>query len=89
MPMTHSTSAIIALLAFFPAAIPAQDLSAPVLGFAFDATQNSVRRISGIPGAASLDDPLDLGLSINHAAVASQRSYALVDTDAGPMLLNL
>lgn len=89
MPMTPSTSAVIALLAFFPAAVSAQDLSAPVLGFAYDASQNGLRQISGVPGAASLDNRIELGVSVSRVAVASQRSYALAETDLGLVLLNL
>lgn len=51
----------------------------PILGFVFDSAVSGVRPISGVAGAASLDEKLDLGIQMARAAVSSQRRYVLAD----------
>ena len=52
-------------------------MSGPLLGYVFDSTAESLRPILGIPGAATLGDPLDLGRSLASAAISPQQDYFL------------
>jgi WD40 repeat protein len=51
--------------------------SGPVLGHAFDRAAHSLRPVRGIPGAAMLGDPLDLGFALEDAAISSEQGIAL------------
>lgn len=57
--------------------LPAALVSAPILGFAFDAIAPGVRPILGVPGAAMLGEPLELGFAVSYAAVSPLQNYAL------------
>jgi hypothetical protein len=63
----------------------AQDSSVdvPVLGYAFDASAGAIRPLRGIPGAALLGDPIDLGFSASSAVIAPQQSFALALSQDG------
>jgi hypothetical protein len=50
----------------------------PILGHAFDKASHSILPIRGIPGAATLGEPLEFGFSVQDAVVSSQQGYALV-----------
>ena len=56
---------------------------APTLGYVFDKGSHSVRPILGIPGAATVGRPLDLGFSIQNAVVSSEQGYAIVSASSG------
>jgi hypothetical protein len=62
----------------------------PVLSFIVDTTQG-VRPVIGIPGAASIINPLELGFPVVRAAVATGQDYVLATTTEGgwPTLLQL
>ncbi|MEP7352325.1 MAG: hypothetical protein ABI824_03750 [Acidobacteriota bacterium] len=57
------------------AAIP--QITAPVLGYVFDDEAAGIRPISGVPGAASLDTPLDLGIALQGAFINSSGRVAV------------
>jgi hypothetical protein len=63
----------------------AQDSSVgvPVLGYAFDASASAIRPLRGLPGAALLGDPLDLGFSASSAVIAPEQSFALAVSQDG------
>jgi len=70
------------LLAFIliPAAAQAASLDGPRLGWVFDESRNALRPILGIPGAAILGAPVDLGVSVEQAVVSPRQDFALVTT---------
>jgi len=51
--------------------------SGPVLGHVFDKASHSLRPIRGIPGAATLGDPLDFGFPLEDAVISSEQGFAL------------
>ena len=60
-----------------------QDLASlfgPLLGYVYDPAWQGIRAIRGIPGAAVLDRPADLGLALRAAVIAPSHEYALVIT---------
>ncbi|MBV8842182.1 MAG: hypothetical protein JO307_05165 [Bryobacterales bacterium] len=73
------------LIPFFAAAIMSTHAGAqsavvggsPILGYVFDRSAERLRPIRGVPGGATIGDPLDAGFAIQQAAVASQKAYAL------------
>jgi hypothetical protein len=52
-------------------------IGSPGLGFAYDAGLSAIRPIQGIPGAALLGAPLDLGFAISAAAISPEQDSAL------------
>jgi len=50
----------------------------PILGYAFDSTVKSIRPISGVPGAAILGSPVDLGTAAEWSGVSPRQDYAVV-----------
>jgi DNA-binding beta-propeller fold protein YncE len=67
-----------ALLADFAVA---GDLNGPLLGFLPDTT-HTVRPILGIPGAATLAAPLDLGADVSAIWISSRQNLALLATES-------
>jgi hypothetical protein len=60
------------------AAAPADPvLRGPTMGLVFDSSQSALRPIRGIPGAATLGEPVNLGFAIASAAVSPRQDYAL------------
>ena len=55
----------------------AASIEGPQLGLVFDATHKALRPILGIPGAAVLGQPLDLGVELNKIAISPRQDYAL------------
>ena len=53
-------------------------LSGPVLGFTFDGGIHGVRPILGVPGAALLGAPLELGFEVSGAVSSPRQNYVLV-----------
>jgi hypothetical protein len=68
---------IAVLLAGVAAGQTGTALSGPTLGLVFDSSQSALRPIRGIPGAASLGDPVNPGFSLAAATVSPQQGYAL------------
>lgn len=62
-------------------------ISGPTLGYFFDSAQAGIVPIWGIPGAATVGQPLELGLEFVKAAVAPQQDYALAEANGEPGLL--
>ena len=52
-------------------------LSGPTMGLVFDSSQSALRPIRGIPGAATLGDPLNLGFALASATVSPRQDFAL------------
>jgi hypothetical protein len=75
MKSPKSWLALTLLLA--PATVNPASLEGPRLGMVFDRTARALRPISGIPGAAILGEPLDLGLDLRRTAVSPQQDYVL------------
>ena len=64
-------------LAGIAAAQAGSTLSGPTMGLVFDSSQSALRPIRGIPGAATLGDPVDLGFQLASASVSPHQDYAL------------
>jgi len=69
---------VLALL-MSPAAVwPATNsIEGPRLGFVFDHATKAVRPILGIPGAATLGQPLESGLDLRKIAISAMQDYVL------------
>src|SRR5690348_1682440 len=67
----------------------AQDASVatPALGFAFDANLGAIRAIRGIPGAALIADAIGAGSTLQSAAIAPGRGFALATSADSPLRL--
>jgi len=52
-------------------------MAGPTLGFAFDASLGSIRRLAGIPGAATVGDPIDAGFRLAAAVISPRQDSAL------------
>jgi hypothetical protein len=63
-------------------------ISGPVLGYVFDSSAQSLRPILGMPGAATLGEPLDLGSPLVSAAISPRQDYflAVSQEDQGLLL---
>lgn len=60
----------------------------PLLGYLFDAAGKSIRPLSGIPGAASLEAALSVPSKLEHASISPNRKFALAETkDSNHVLL--
>ena len=68
---------------------PAPRLSAPVLGYVFDASSKSVRPIAGVPGAASVEGPLPSATKLEIGFVSQNRRHLLAGTLDGVVLIDL
>jgi hypothetical protein len=65
-------------------------LSLPSLGFVYDAAAHAIRPIQGIPGASTIGDPLDPGVSVTASAISPRQDFALlVDADEAVRVLPL
>ena len=60
------------------AAADSGTLRGPVSGYVLDAHSRSLRPVNGIPGGATLGEPLRLGFRLNLAAVSPENDYAVV-----------
>ena len=56
-------------------------LARPSMGFVFDPSTHSLRRIEGIPGAALVGSPVDFGFALSAAYVAPRLDSAFVMSD--------
>jgi len=65
------------LVAGVAAAQAGPALSGPTMGLVFDASQSALRPVRGIPGAATLGDPVNLGFALASATVSPRQDYAL------------
>jgi hypothetical protein len=85
--MSRTARLIVTALALAVALIAQSTLSGPSLGFVFDSDAKGIRPILGIPGAATLGKPLDLGTAIVKAAVSAQQDYVLAFATSAALLL--
>ena len=68
----------------------AQQIASPALGYAYDPSLRAIRVIRGLPGAALLEETIDVGLEVTAAEIAPSQDFALiVPTDLRPRLLRL
>ena len=65
------------VLAGVAAAQTGTALSGPTLGLVFDSSQSALRPIRGIPGAATLGDPVNLGFALASATISPRQDCAL------------
>ncbi len=90
MRITHFLP-IIAGISFLPFILAGQSssISGPSLGLVFDSAEFALRPILGIPGAATLGDPLALEFKLSRAAVSPAKGYALAvrEDDSGVVLI--
>jgi hypothetical protein len=76
------------LLAGVAAAQAGSTLSGPTMGLVFDSSQSALRPIRGIPGAATLGDPVNLGFPLASATVSPLQDFALaLRTDDSSLVL--
>lgn len=60
----------------------------PTLGFVFDPSSSSIRRVEGVPGAANLRESLDSGFQVTRGYPSPQHDYMLAfRSDDRPTLL--
>jgi len=80
--------AMAALLAGAAAAQTGTTLSGPTMGLVFDSSQSALRPIRGIPGAATMGDPVNLGFRLASATVSPRQDAALaVKADDSSLVL--
>ena len=66
-----------AILATAASAADRGTVTGPVAGYVLDARSRSLRPVNGIPGGATLGDPLRLAFRLNLAAVSAENDYAV------------
>jgi len=66
---------------------PSPQMSVPTLGYVFDGNAKAIRLISGIPGAASLDDTVQTSASLESGFVNSRARIAIANTKDGSVTL--
>lgn len=62
-------------------------MSVPLLGYVFDGNAKAIRLISGVPGAASLDDIVPTNVSLDSGFVHSRARVAIANTKEGSVVL--
>jgi hypothetical protein len=78
--MRHNWLLLIVLAVLFAGIAAPQAgtaLTGPTMGLVFDSSQSALRPIRGIPGAATLGDPVNLGFPLAAAAVSPRQDSAL------------
>ena len=85
--MSRTARVIVPAMAFAASLLAQSTVSGPSLGFVFDSDAKGIRPILGIPGAATLGKPLDLGTGILKAAVSAQQDYVLAFPTSVSLLL--
>ncbi len=71
------------------AQVASVDLTAPTAGYRFDPESQSLRSIEGVPGAASLREPLVLGLSLESVWIAPSQRMAFGVAPGGTTLIRV
>jgi hypothetical protein len=66
---------------------PGPQMSVPLLGYVFDGNAKAIRLISGVPGAASLDDIVPTNVSLDSGFVHSRARVAIANTKEGSVVL--
>src|SRR5213593_3389879 len=75
-------------LLFDPGPIVAQSVAGPVLGYVLDRTAGALRPIRGIPGAATMGDPIELDAPLADVSISPEQDYALAaDSKSGDLVL--
>lgn len=76
------------VLAFTVHALSASELQGPSLGALFDSASGQLYPIVGIPAAAAIGKPLEVGQLLSSASVCSARGFALaISRDGGQVLV--
>jgi len=65
------------VLLIAPVALQAASIEGPRLGYVFDPASKSIRPILGIPGAATMGQPLESGLDLRKIALSPAQDYVL------------
>jgi len=55
----------------------ASSMDGPLLGYLFDPVRRGLRPIWGIAGASTLGEPMEIGMTLSHAAHALEQDFAL------------
>jgi hypothetical protein len=71
----------------FPAQAQLVTWSAPVLDYFYDASSNSIKTVSGVPGAASIDGIVPSAVKLQRAYIAPGRRFAIVQVVDGSAVL--
>ena len=71
------------LLLGAPAAAQPGQLSGPVAGYVYDQAASALRPVRGVPGAATLGDPLALGIAPEAGFVAPRQDLAVLVATGG------
>src|ERR1700730_11491966 len=66
---------------------PGPQMSVPLLGYVFDGNAKAIRLISGVPGAASLDDIVPANVSLDSGFVHSRARVAIANAKEGSVVL--
>jgi hypothetical protein len=72
-----------------PPAVLAASLAGPHMGMVFDPAVKGLRPILGIPGAATLGDPLKLGVELDKAVISPLQDYAVATVGEGRQVMLL
>ena len=59
----------------------------PMLGYVWDSEAGGLRAVTGIPGAAVMQQPLYTGQNISAAVLSSHQDYALLSNNQGRLLI--
>src|SRR4051794_5329073 len=62
-------------------------LTGPRLGYLFDTEEKTIRPLSGIPGAASLDSGISVASKLERAFISPNRKFALAQPREGGQIL--
>lgn len=62
-------------------------LTGPSLGLVYDAPSHAIRRVTGVPGAATTGKPIGAGFFIRTAAIAPSQAWALAISTEGNLNL--
>jgi hypothetical protein len=75
-------SPFLILISIIHSAAAQPRLATPALGYVYDPNLRAIRTIGGVPGAALLAEPLDLGLELTNAVISPSQDFALALSSA-------
>ena len=81
--MTLRSLVVSLVAAAVPAAAQPGQLSGPLAGYVYDQTVSALRPVRGVPGAATLGDPLALGITPVAGFVAPRQDLAVMVSSDG------
>ena len=71
----------------FPARAQSAIWSTPVLDYFYDASSNSIKTVSGVPGAASVDGVVPSAVKLKKAYIAPGKRFAIIQVVDGSAVL--